>query len=353
MKHFIIHMKECISLLYHIADCIEKVHKDTTIANIAGSTAGIAGGITAIVGLALIPVTLGASVIVSAVGGAVAAAGGLTGAGSSIVDFFYIKKQCSEAEKILKAFMNDVKCIKDYLSNIDIQLEAIKSLFGENTSEYSRFTNYLLKFYLPLKEESLLFISENEGFNALKQFADLFNFKTLTALVPSLIETAAQAGSSGAKAASSGAQVASSGAQVASRGAQVASRGAQAASRGAQIASSEAQIASSGVVVVSSAAKAAVIASGVFVALGLVIDIVFLVKNSKHLHEGAKTAQAAAIRSIASALEKDSKAFEGKNVQENCEMNLHEGTKSEQESKTERTIGTTLEEDTTLLKSKQ
>ncbi|KAE8604827.1 hypothetical protein XENTR_v10014845 [Xenopus tropicalis] len=332
MKHFIIHMKECISLLYHIADCIEKVHKDTTIANIAGSTAGIAGGITAIVGLALIPVTLGASVIVSAVGGAVAAAGGLTGAGSSIVDFFYIKKQCSEAEKILKAFMNDVKCIKDYLSNIDIQLEAIKSLFGENTSEYSRFTNYLLKFYLPLKEESLLFISENEGFNALKQFADLFNFKTLTALVPSLIETAAQAGSSGAKAASSGAQ---------------------AASRGAQIASSEAQIASSGVVVVSSAAKAAVIASGVFVALGLVIDIVFLVKNSKHLHEGAKTAQAAAIRSIASALEKDSKAFEGKNVQENCEMNLHEGTKSEQESKTERTIGTTLEEDTTLLKSKQ
>ncbi|OCT78882.1 apolipoprotein L1 [Xenopus laevis] len=295
MKKFKKHMKICIDLMDHIANCIDKVHKDTTIANISGSTAGIAGGITTIVGLALIPVTLGASLIVTAVGIGVAVAGGLTGVGSSIVDFVYMRKQCNKAKAIIEEFMEDLKHIKDSLSNIDIQLETLKSVLGENTAEFSRFTDFLLKTNVEsLKNEwSLDLNSENKisGLNYFKKFAHLFNLDTLVALAPCLIQSEVQA---------------------VSRITQVASRGAQIASRGAQVGA---------------------IASGAFVALGLVIDIVFLIKGSKNLHEGAKTEQAALIRSIARALEADSIAFEGTNVQERA--------KSEQESKTEGTTGTT------------
>ncbi|KAG5846274.1 hypothetical protein ANANG_G00148040 [Anguilla anguilla] len=64
-----------------VADGLERVHFGTTVGSLTGGVIGAAGGITTIVGLALAPVTLGASLIVTGVGIGVAAAGGFRHSG--------------------------------------------------------------------------------------------------------------------------------------------------------------------------------------------------------------------------------------------------------------------------------
>ncbi|KAG8445530.1 hypothetical protein GDO86_010339, partial [Hymenochirus boettgeri] len=128
-------IEECITLLRSIADNIELFHRRATIANIAGSSAGIAGGITTIVGLALTPFTFGASLIVSLVGISVASAGGLTGAVSSIADTANIYKNGKRVEKIIKDIDRDIKCMETLLESIREQLEDIRRLQGVNKFE--------------------------------------------------------------------------------------------------------------------------------------------------------------------------------------------------------------------------
>ncbi|XP_060720303.1 uncharacterized protein si:cabz01007807.1 isoform X1 [Tachysurus vachellii] len=72
--------------LYTISDDISNYHRRAKIANITGGTTTAVGGVAAITGLALAPVTFGASLIVSAVGLGVATAGGITAASASISD---------------------------------------------------------------------------------------------------------------------------------------------------------------------------------------------------------------------------------------------------------------------------
>ncbi|XP_026122249.1 uncharacterized protein LOC113105412 isoform X1 [Carassius auratus] len=75
-----------VLILYSIADDLSNFHHRTKIANITGGTTTAVGGATAIAGLALIPVTFGVSVIISAIGLGVATAGGITAASASISD---------------------------------------------------------------------------------------------------------------------------------------------------------------------------------------------------------------------------------------------------------------------------
>ncbi|MCJ8749109.1 hypothetical protein PDJAM_G00172490 [Pangasius djambal] len=72
--------------LYAIGDDLDNFHRRTKIANITGGTTTAVGGVAAIAGLALAPVTFGASLIVSAVGLGVATAGGITTASATISD---------------------------------------------------------------------------------------------------------------------------------------------------------------------------------------------------------------------------------------------------------------------------
>ncbi|XP_066518195.1 uncharacterized protein [Hoplias malabaricus] len=75
-----------VLFLYAIADDLSIFHHRAKIANITGGTTTAVGGVAAIAGLALAPVTFGASLIVSAVGLGVATAGGITAASAAISD---------------------------------------------------------------------------------------------------------------------------------------------------------------------------------------------------------------------------------------------------------------------------
>ncbi|XP_052445306.1 probable serine/threonine-protein kinase Sps1 isoform X3 [Carassius gibelio] len=74
------------------ADLLEKAHYNATAASLSGSVIGAAGGIAVLAGAILAPFTLGASLIVSAVGAGVGAAGGVIGAGANIADAVEQKK---------------------------------------------------------------------------------------------------------------------------------------------------------------------------------------------------------------------------------------------------------------------
>uniref|UniRef100_A0A672PHS9 Si:cabz01007807.1 n=1 Tax=Sinocyclocheilus grahami TaxID=75366 RepID=A0A672PHS9_SINGR len=75
-----------VLILYGIADDLSNFHHRAKIANITGGTTTAVGGAAAIAGLALVPVTFGASIIVTAIGLGVATAGGITAASASISD---------------------------------------------------------------------------------------------------------------------------------------------------------------------------------------------------------------------------------------------------------------------------
>uniref|UniRef100_A0A672KTL1 Si:cabz01007807.1 n=1 Tax=Sinocyclocheilus grahami TaxID=75366 RepID=A0A672KTL1_SINGR len=75
-----------VLILYDIADNLSNFHHRAKIANITGGTTTAVGGAAAIAGLALVPVTFGVSIIISAIGLGVATAGGITAASATISD---------------------------------------------------------------------------------------------------------------------------------------------------------------------------------------------------------------------------------------------------------------------------
>lgn len=78
--------EEILGEMKDIAQHLDKVSQDVGISRMFGGLAGATGGIMCVVGVALSPVTMGASTIVSAVGVSVGLAGGVTSSGAWIAE---------------------------------------------------------------------------------------------------------------------------------------------------------------------------------------------------------------------------------------------------------------------------
>lgn len=118
-------MKRSDSLKYTIAelvsmyDSMDKLKRKSKTMGIAGGTAGAVGGVTAVVGIALAPLTLGASLIATAVGaGMVASAGGLS-------------VHNAKAGKMIVNRMTVEKLVNDYLTNVVDQEHCLDFVLSE------------------------------------------------------------------------------------------------------------------------------------------------------------------------------------------------------------------------------
>ncbi|XP_069367754.1 apolipoprotein L1 isoform X3 [Paralichthys olivaceus] len=107
---------EHVIVLNGIADSLDKFNKKTKIAQITGGSTSAIGGVATIAGLALAPITMGTSLIVTAVGLGVATAGGLTSAGAGISNQVNNSMDRKKVEKIVEDYQEKMldlnKCLK-------------------------------------------------------------------------------------------------------------------------------------------------------------------------------------------------------------------------------------------------
>ncbi|KAM4722334.1 apolipoprotein L domain-containing protein 1 [Rhinophrynus dorsalis] len=98
-----------------IAKRMGKLRKVTTVANVTGNCLGVAGALTAILGLSLSPVTLGASLLASTVGLVVAATGGAANLTSDLSLAFCNYKELRRVQEIANDCRLQFKEILGYL----------------------------------------------------------------------------------------------------------------------------------------------------------------------------------------------------------------------------------------------
>ena len=92
-----------VETLRSLANELNEHDKNVNIAKVSGSSFSIAGFVLIAVGFGLAPVTLGTSMILSAVGGAMCAGGGTTAAGSSLLRSRIFKTKLAKAQEIIDA----------------------------------------------------------------------------------------------------------------------------------------------------------------------------------------------------------------------------------------------------------
>ncbi|XP_062058888.1 apolipoprotein L3 [Lepus europaeus] len=226
-------LEECIAKLHALADKVDQVHRDCTISNVVATSAGAVSGILTIVGLALAPVTVGASLALTATGLGLGTAAAVTGVSTSIVE--HATTVSAEAE---------AGCLTS--TNIK-NMEKVAEAVGQNVPKVIALT------------KSCVQVLQDIGKNVHAIKIAQTNSRLVTS-AKSLMTT-------GKISARSSRQV-----QRAFGGT------ALAMSRGARVMG----FATAGI--------------------GLLVDVVILVKESQHLHEGAKSKSAEELRQRAQEL---------------------------------------------------
>ncbi|KAG7326873.1 hypothetical protein KOW79_010274 [Hemibagrus wyckioides] len=125
-------VQRCTDVLNHItelhctADSLVKSNKKARLAKLTGGTTGAVGGVTIAAGLALAPLTFGASLVATGIGVGIVAAGGVTGASAS----FSKKKKGNwlkdKVEKIINSYKTQIEDILACLRFIDIGMEQLR-----------------------------------------------------------------------------------------------------------------------------------------------------------------------------------------------------------------------------------
>lgn len=115
-----------ITELHCTADSLVKSSKKTRVAKLTGGTTGAVGGVAIAAGLALAPITFGASLVATGVGIGIVAAGGVTGASAS-----YTKKKKGirlkdRVEKIINSYKLQIEDILACLRFIDIGMDHLR-----------------------------------------------------------------------------------------------------------------------------------------------------------------------------------------------------------------------------------
>ncbi|XP_061107038.1 serine/threonine-protein kinase Nek8-like isoform X3 [Conger conger] len=131
-------LKQKLEELNEVANGFERVLMGTTVGSLTGAVVGAVGGITAIVGLCLTPVTLGASLIVSGVGIGISAAGGVTGAASNITNMVKERENRRTIENIIRELEMKIQIMLTCFQHIDSGFQSLETSRSFNLSPATR-----------------------------------------------------------------------------------------------------------------------------------------------------------------------------------------------------------------------
>ena len=121
-------LEEFIGKFHELAGKIEKVHKGCTISNVMAHSTGAVSGILTIVGLALAPVTMGASVVLLATGIGLGAAATVTSVSTSIIEHVNRSSAETEASRMMSTFMKKWKVLLEVLKSIPTTEKVTKAV---------------------------------------------------------------------------------------------------------------------------------------------------------------------------------------------------------------------------------
>ncbi|KAJ8254391.1 hypothetical protein COCON_G00210030 [Conger conger] len=116
-------LQDLLTELDAAADGLDKTRKKAKMVTMTGGTTGAVGGVLTVAGLALAPMTLGASLVVSAVGVGVATAGGLTGASAAFSSKVSRNLDRKNVERIVLDFWDEVFDIERCLQFVNAAME--------------------------------------------------------------------------------------------------------------------------------------------------------------------------------------------------------------------------------------
>uniref|UniRef100_A0A8C2HJJ0 Uncharacterized protein n=1 Tax=Cyprinus carpio TaxID=7962 RepID=A0A8C2HJJ0_CYPCA len=122
------HLSGKLKEMMKILDKLEFMHKATTAGSLAGSSMGVAGGITAIVGLALSPVTLGVSLLVTGAGAVAITAGGTTRHACNLTNMMKLESLQETIDTIINDLLSTILPIMQQMETIFNILEEMKEM---------------------------------------------------------------------------------------------------------------------------------------------------------------------------------------------------------------------------------
>ncbi|XP_037647746.1 uncharacterized protein LOC119501451 [Sebastes umbrosus] len=97
---------------------LDRMNKGAKISSVAGSSVGLAGGVLSIVGLALIPVTAGASLALTMTGVGLGITNRVTSLVTTATEVGVNRKHQKKASETFQSFMEDVQCLHYCLTRI-------------------------------------------------------------------------------------------------------------------------------------------------------------------------------------------------------------------------------------------
>ncbi|KAG8006467.1 Apolipoprotein L6, partial [Nibea albiflora] len=97
---------------------LDRMNKGAKISSVAGSSVGAVGGVLSIVGLALIPVTAGASLVLTMTGVGMGVTSGVNSLVTTATEIGVNRKHQKEASETFQSFMEDVQILQDCLDEV-------------------------------------------------------------------------------------------------------------------------------------------------------------------------------------------------------------------------------------------
>uniref|UniRef100_A0A8C5K577 Apolipoprotein L 8 n=1 Tax=Jaculus jaculus TaxID=51337 RepID=A0A8C5K577_JACJA len=108
-----VELEEHIGKLRTLADKVDRLHRDCTISNVVADSTSAISGVLTLLGLALVPMTAGVSLVLLSTGMGLAAAAAITSISTSIVEHSNKLSVKTEASRLVTTSMDRMKVVAE------------------------------------------------------------------------------------------------------------------------------------------------------------------------------------------------------------------------------------------------